>query len=142
MISAAYINLPVADLERSRAFFSELGFTFDDRFSDETALGMKITDNIYSMLLTHAKFDGFTPRNRADARTTSEVLIALQVESRAEVDRLVDAAMAAGASRVRDPQDHGFMVERSFADPDGHIWEIFHMDMAAFEQASAGNAKG
>lgn len=137
MITAAYINLPVADLERSRAFFSQLGFTFDDRFSDETALGMKISDTIYSMLLTHDKFDSFMPgsRQRSDAHTVTEVLVALQAESPEEVDRIADAAMAAGAGKVRDRQDYGFMVERSFADPDGHIWEIFFMDVAAFEKA-------
>jgi hypothetical protein len=143
MISAAYINLPVADLERARTFFSRLGFTFDDRFSDDTALGMKISETIYSMLLTHKKFDGFMPpsRKRADAGKTAQVLIALQVENRKEVDRIADAAAAGGAGKVRDPADHGFMYERSFSDPDGHIWEIFHMDMASFKQASAANAK-
>lgn len=141
MITAAYINLPVADLARSRDFFSKLGFTFDERFSDDTALGMKISATVYSMLLTHEKFESFTPKKRADAHSTSEVLVALQVGNREEVNRLADAAMAAGAGRVRDAQDHGFMLERSFSDPDGHIWEIFHMDMTAFENASAGEMK-
>ena len=126
----AYFNLPVADLGRSRTFFGALGFAFDARFSDETALAMTINESCFAMLLTHEKFAQFTPRPIADAGETTEVLIALQVESRDEVDRLVEIALAEGGSSPRGPQDHGFMYERPVADPDGHIWEVFWMDPA------------
>ncbi|MGD1880269.1 MAG: VOC family protein [Kiloniellaceae bacterium] len=123
-----YINLPVADLARSRAFFGGLGFDFNPAFSDETALAMKISDSCFAMLLTHAKFGPFTPRPIADAQKTTEVLTALQLDSRAAVDRLTDLALENGGGVVRDVEDHGFMYARAFADPDGHIWEPFWMD--------------
>ncbi|MEC5324283.1 VOC family protein [Aurantimonas sp. A3-2-R12] len=126
-----YINLPVADLVRSRRFFSVLGFEFNDQFSDATALAMRISDTCFAMLLTHEKFASFTPRRIADARETSEVLTALQLESREAVDRLTDMALASGGGVVRDAEDHGFMYGRAFADPDGHIWELFWMNAEA-----------
>jgi len=125
-----YINLPVKNLSRSRAFFEALGFGFDDECSDDTALGMKINDTCHAMLLTREKFAAFTPKNIADAITTTEVLTALQVDDRGEVDALCEVAVDAGASEVREPQDHGFMYSRGFQDPDGHIWELFWMDPA------------
>lgn len=128
-----YINLPVADLARTRAFFTGLGFGFDDRFSDDTALAMRIGEGAMAMLLTHTKFAGFTPRRIADAAVTTEVLTAVQLDSRAAVDAMLDRARAHGASEVRDAEDHGFMYGRAFADPDGHIWEPFWMDEAAME---------
>jgi predicted lactoylglutathione lyase len=126
-----YINLPVGDLARSRAFFGGLGFEFNETFSDETALAMKISDSCFAMLLTHAKFAPFTPRAIADAQQTTEVLTALQLQSRAAVDDLVEQALAGGGSAVRAAEDHGFMYSRAFADPDGHIWEPFWMDPKA-----------
>ena len=123
-----YINLPVADLKRSRDFFARLGFTFNDQFSDDTALGMTISDDNYAMLLTHEKFASFTPKKNADAKATSEVLVALQLASRADVDRMSGTALAHGGGFVRETQDHGFMYGAAFADPDGHIWEPFWID--------------
>jgi len=128
-----YINLPVGDLARSRAFFGGLGFEFTESFSDDTALAMKISDSCFAMLLTHAKFAPFTPRAIADARQTTEVLTALQLDSRQAVDDLVELALASGGSAVRAAEDHGFMYGRAFADPDGHIWEPFWMDPKAME---------
>lgn len=126
-----FVNLPVADLGRARAFFSSLGFGFDDRFCDETAACMAVADDINVMLLTHAKFAQFTPQPVADAHAATEVLIAIGVDSRAEVDRIVQRAVAAGGATFRDPADHGFMYEHAFRDPDGHIWELMWMDTAA-----------
>lgn len=125
-----FVNLPVADLARSREFFATLGFTFDERFSDDTALGMKISDTNFAMLLTHEKFATFTPRKISDAHNATEVLVALQLESRADVDRMSETAFAGGAGHVREPEDHGFMYSRAFADPDGHIWEPLWVDVA------------
>jgi uncharacterized protein len=129
-----FVNLPVRDLGRSIAFFKALGFSFNPQFTDETATCMVIGEDIYAMLLTHEKFATFTPKAIADATKVTEVLTALSVESRAEVDRLVDAALAAGGSEARAPMDHGFMVDRAFNDLDGHIWEIFWMDPAHVQQ--------
>lgn len=131
-----YINLPVADLTRSREFFEALGFSFNDQFSDDTGLAMVISETCSAMLLTHNKFKEFTPKAIVDARTSSEVLNALQVESRQEVDRIADLALAHGGSAARVPKDHGFMYERAFQDPDGHIWELFYMDETQLPKGS------
>jgi len=125
---SVYINLPVAEVKRSRDFFARLGFGFDDRFSDQTALAMTVSDTIHVMLLSHDKFASFTPREIADAHKASEALIALRVDSREAVDAITDTALANSGSHVREAADHGFMYGRAFADPDGHIWEPFWMD--------------
>ena len=126
-----YTNLPVADLERSRTFFTALGFAFDDDFSDEATLGMAIGGNCYCMLVTHERFATFTPRPRADARAATEVLVSLQLENREAVDGFMETALAHGADELREPQDYGFMYARAFGDPDGHIWEPFWLDLEA-----------
>ena len=131
MATKIFVNLPVKNLDKSIAFFEKLGFSFNPQFTDETAACMVISDDIYAMLLTHAKFKEFTRKKIADATKTTEVLPALSVDSREEGDRLVDKALAAGATEAREPMDHGFMFERSFNDLDGHIWEIVYMDMSA-----------
>jgi len=133
MASKVFINLPVKDLERSKAFFTKLGYTFNERFTDHTAACMVISEHIYSMLLTEARFKDFTPKAIADATRSTEVLVALAMENKAKVDALVDTALSAGATKAREPKDHGFMYERSFNDLDGHIWEIFWMDPAAVQ---------
>lgn len=130
-----YINLSVGDLARSRAFFSALGFSFDERFCGEDAMAMKINDTAGVMLLTREKFAGFTPRAVADSTAVSETLIALQLDDRAEVDAMVAEAVRRGGSEPRPPLDHGFMYQRSFADPDGHLFEPFVMDTDQMENA-------
>jgi uncharacterized protein len=129
-----FVNLPVKDLAKSITFFKALGFAFNSQFTDETAACMVISDDIYAMLLTHDKFRQFTPKAIADATTTSEVLTCISQESRDAVNKLVDDALKAGATKLREPQDYGFMFERSFQDPDGHIWEIMWMDPANVNQ--------
>ncbi len=128
MATNIFVNLPVADLEASKTFFGKLGFTFNAQFTDETAAAMVIDENIFSMLLTHEKFAQFTPKTIADARTTSEVLIALSRDSKEAVIELFDKAIAAGATETRPGDDYGFMMSRAFSDLDGHIWEIMWMD--------------
>ena len=125
-----FVNLPVKDLARSVRFFTTLGYTFDPRFTDETATCMNIGENIHAMLVTEPRFRDFTPKEIADAKRTSEVLVALSCASRGDVDRIVETAFAAGARRYRDPKDHGFMYEWGFEDLEGHIWEYFWMDPA------------
>lgn len=125
-----YLNLPVADLDRSVAFFTALGFTLNTHFSNETAAGMSITDQIFIMLHTHGSFARFTPgKEIADTARDAETLIALDAPNRADVDDIIARAVAAGGSEYRETMDYGWLYERTFEDLDGHIWEIFHMDM-------------
>ena len=130
-----FVNLPVKDLKKSMAFFDRLGFSFNRRFTDDTAACMVVSEDIYAMLLTHEKFRGFTPKPICDASQSTEVLVCLSCESRAEVDDLVRRAVAAGGSTYSSAQDHGFMYAHGFQDPDGHIWELVWMDPAAAGQA-------
>lgn len=125
-----FINLPVRDLDRSVAFFTALGFSFDENFTDENATCMLISEDSYAMLLTEPFFGGFTDKEVADATKTTEVITALSLDSREQVDELVEKARAAGASNIATPMDEQGMYGRSFADPDGHQWEIFHMQMS------------
>jgi predicted lactoylglutathione lyase len=126
-----FVNLPVADLQRSIRFFEGLGFEFNPQFTDATATCMLVGTDAYVMLLTHAKFDSFSTRPRADARRTAGAGYAVAYESRAAVDAIADRALATGGMPSAPPQDHGFMYERSFLDPDGHHWDAFWMDPAA-----------
>ncbi len=130
-----FVNLPVADLPKSRAFYEAIGFTNNPQFTDETAACMVLTDAIYVMLLTHEKFAQFTTREIADSQKTAQMLLALSCDSRAGVDEITNAALAAGGRTAHDPEDLGFMYSTGFFDPDGHGWGPFFMDMAAFEAA-------
>ncbi|MBV8685671.1 MAG: VOC family protein [Alphaproteobacteria bacterium] len=135
MSKLIFVNLPVADLGRSIAFYEAIGATKNPIFSDETAACMVISDVIHVMILTHDKFRQFTPRAVADARSATEVLLCLSAESRQAVDDITEKALAAGGAEVRPAEDHGFMYGRAFEDPDGHIWEPMWMDMAAASEA-------
>jgi predicted lactoylglutathione lyase len=131
MARKIFVNLPVKNLDKSMAFFKKLGFEFNPQFTDENAACMIIAeDSAYAMLLAEPFFKTFTPKSIADASKTTEVLTALSQDSRAEVDRLMDVAVQSGGSELRAAQDLGFMYNRAFNDPDGHIWEIFWMDPA------------
>lgn len=133
-----YVNLPVKDLQQSIEFFTRLGFAFNPQFTDDTATCMIVGENICVMLLTHEKFKTFTPNPIGDARKSTEVLVCLSVDNRPKVDELVRKAVAAGGNTYKAPEDHGFMYGHGFQDLDGHIWELIHMDMAAFEKAQKG----
>ncbi|MCR2806440.1 VOC family protein [Paenibacillus soyae] len=128
-----YVNLPVKNLEASRALFSAIGFEFNAQFSDEKAACLVVGENIFAMLLQEEYFKTFTKKEIADATKTTEVLIAISADSREEVDGIVNRAVAAGASPASDPIDHGFMYQWSFQDLDGHVWEVAYMDMSALE---------
>ena len=132
MSKMIFINLPVADLNRSMAFYEAIGATNNPQFTDETAACMVISETIHVMLLTHGKWAGFTTRPIADAHKTGQVMLALSCDDREAVDAMVGAAsMGGGQADINPVQDHGFMLNRSFADPDGHIWEAFWMDPSA-----------
>jgi uncharacterized protein len=126
-----FVNLPVTDLPRARAFYEALGFIHNPAFSDETGACMVWSEAIHVMILTHAKWQTFTTRPIPPS-TSSEVSLALTCDSRDEVNRLVEAGAAQGGTAdINPPEDHGFMFQRTIADPDGHIWEPFWMDPAA-----------
>ncbi len=128
-----FLNLPVKDLDRSVDFFTELGFGFDPNFTDEKATCMIVGSGVSVMFLVEEFFSTFATTPVADASAHTEAIMAVSADSRAEVDELVDAALAAGAGPARDAQDHGFMYGRSFVDPDGHMWEVIWMDTEAAE---------
>lgn len=131
MTKMVFINLPVADLPRAMSFYEALGFTNNPAFTDETAACMVWSEAIYVMLLTHEKWRGFTDRPIPPS-SQSEVMLALALDSKDAVNALVDAGAAGGGTAdLNPPQDHGFMFQRTLADPDGHIWEPFWMDPAA-----------
>ena len=126
-----FINLPVRDLPKAKAFYEAIGAVYNPQFSDDTGACMVVSDTIFVMLLTHAKWATFTRKPIADAHQASEVMLALSADDRKAVDALVAAAGAnGGKADVNPPQDHGFMYGRSFEDVDGHIWETFFMDMS------------
>jgi predicted lactoylglutathione lyase len=132
MSKMIFVNLPVTDLARAKAFYEALGFTNNPQFSDDGTACMVVSETIHVMLLTHAKWRGFTDRPIPPA-TASEVMIALSCDSREEVDRMNEAAAAHGGTADINPkQDLGFMYNRNLADPDGHVWEAAWMDPAAF----------
>lgn len=126
-----FVNLPIKDIERSRAFYAALGFSFNPQFSDEKALCVVISDTIFAMLLQEKFFQTFTKKPVADARECTEVLLCLSCENRAEVDEFVRKAVAAGGKAPMPVQDLGFMYGHGFEDPDGHQWELAYMDAAA-----------
>ena len=128
-----FVNLPVNDLDASKKFFTELGYSINPQFSDDNAASVVISDTIVAMLLTKPFYATFTKKEIADARKSSEVLLALSAESREKVDELVEKALAAGGTVAGDTQDLGFMYGRSFDDLDGHTWEVVWMDPAAIE---------
>jgi predicted lactoylglutathione lyase len=125
-----FVNLPVADLEASKAFFSDLGFDFNAQFTDENAACMVVNEQTNVMLLAKPYFESFTTKAVIDPLTQVQTLLAFSAESRDEVDQLADKAVANGGKETKDPQDLGFMYQRVVQDLDGHMWEISHMDMS------------
>jgi uncharacterized protein len=131
MATKIFVNLPVKNLNKSIEFFTKLGFSFNQQFTDETATCMIVTDDIFVMLLTEPKFKTFTPKEICDAKKATEVLVCLSLESRAKVDEMVRKAVAAGGTTYNEPQDHGFMYGHGFQDLVGHIWELIYMEPSA-----------
>jgi predicted lactoylglutathione lyase len=131
MSTRIYINLPVEDLDRSKAFYAALGYSFNEQFTDDKAAALEISDHIAAMLQTKEHFATFTGKRIVDARENAEALFVLGVESRERVDELADKALAAGGTPAGEPADLGFLYRRSFQDPDGHHWEALYMDVAA-----------
>lgn len=134
MATKIFVNLPVKDLKRSIEFFGTLGYKFNPQFTDETAACMIVSEDIYVMLLTQAKFKEFTPERICDATKSTEVLVCLSCESREQVNDMVGQAVAAGGSTYADSKDHGSMYQHSFQDLDSHIWELIYMEPSAVKE--------
>ncbi|MCP3763347.1 glyoxalase/bleomycin resistance/extradiol dioxygenase family protein [Domibacillus sp. A3M-37] len=130
-----FVNLPVKDLQKSMAFFSEIGFEFNPQFTDENAGCLVISDHIFVMLLVEEFFQSFTKRKIADTSASTEVIIALSASSREQVDEIVQKALAAGGKAANDLIDEGFMYGGSFQDIDGHMWEVMWMDENTAQQS-------
>jgi len=130
-----FINLPVTDLSRARHFYGALGFSFDERFSDDTATCVVVSENIYLMLLTREKFAHFTPRPMGDPSLECSVLVALSRDSREAVDAFMAAGLSAGGADNDKVQDMGFMYGRSISDPDGNVLEVMWMDVSGYERS-------
>jgi len=127
-----FLNLPVTDLDRSKQFYVDLGFTVNPQFTDDTAACIVLDDDhLFVMLLTHESFARFTDKPIVDSTTTTAGIYSLSADSRADVDELADKALESGGSFSNEPMDMGFMYGRSFQDPDGHLWEVVYMDMSA-----------
>jgi predicted lactoylglutathione lyase len=132
MTTQIFVNLPVKDLDKSKKFFTEIGFTINPQFTNDKAACVVISENIFAMILKEEFFKTFiTKTGIADATKSTEVIVALSADSKEKANELADKALAAGATKLREPDDHGFMYSRSFQDLDGHIWEVFWMDMNA-----------
>lgn len=130
-----FVNLPVRDLQKTKAFFTALGFTYNKQFTDDNAACMNVSDKAWVMLLAEPYFKGFTPRRICDTSTHTEALVAVSCTSREEVNEMVEKALAAGGSSAMPAQDHGFMYGWSFYDIDGHHWEVLWMDPAFIQKA-------
>ncbi|MFC3575296.1 VOC family protein [Streptomyces yaanensis] len=128
-----FVNLPVSDVDASKKFFTELGYTINPQFTTDDCACVVISDTIIAMLLSKQRYADFTKKQIADATRTSEVLLCLSAESRAKVDELVDGAISAGGTATGETQDYGHMYGRAFDDLDGHTWEVMWMDPAAVQ---------
>lgn len=128
-----FVNLPVKDLNRSIAFFSEIGFEFNAQYTDEKSTSMLIGKNMFAMLLKEEFFQTFIKNEISDAEKTTEVIVALSVDSKDKVDEIVNKALTAGGLPSYGPKDYNHMYVRSFQDPDGHLWEVFFMEPGIVE---------
>ena len=128
MTTRIFVNLPVKDLNKTIEFFTKLGFKFNPQFTDENATCMIVGEDIFVMFLVEKFFRTFTKKEICDTSKNTEMIVALSVESREKVDQMVNKAIESGGRESREPQDHGWMYERSFEDINGHIWEIIYMD--------------
>ncbi|HIW61584.1 MAG TPA: VOC family protein [Candidatus Stackebrandtia excrementipullorum] len=134
-MSQMFVNLPVTDLNRSKAFFERLGFSFNPDFTSENGTCMIVGDDAFVMLLTEEFFKTFTDRPVAEASEGTEAIVAISADTRDDVDRIVDTAMESGGAASKPPMSADGMYSRSFADPDGHLWEVVYMDMSAMATA-------
>jgi predicted lactoylglutathione lyase len=134
MTTSIFVNITTTDLERSKAFYSALGYTINPQFTDENAACVVLDENVYFMVLTREYFGTFTDKQVTDPKTHAQALIALSRDSREDVDDVLAKGLAAGGTEPRDGQDLGFMYSRDLEDPDGNILEFLYMSPQAAEQ--------
>lgn len=134
MKTKIFVNLPIRDLNKSVAFFTKLGFSFNPQFTDENATCMIVGEDIFVMLLVEKFFKSFTKKEVCDTSNCTEAIVALSVDSREKVDQLINKAIEAGGSEPQEKRDHGWMYGRSFEDIDGHLWETFFMEESAIKK--------
>lgn len=128
MVKQIFVNLPVKDLEKTKEFWIKLGFSFNPQFTDEKAGALELGENIFAMLITEDYYKTFMKKLIADSSKVNEVINAVSVESKQDVDILVDKAFAAGAAKYKETDDYGWMYSKSFEDLDGHLWEVLYID--------------
>lgn len=131
--TSIFVNLPVSDLDASTQFYTSVGYSINPLFTDENAACIVMSEAIYVMLLTKPFFSSFTDKQLIDAKSDVQVLNAIGLDSRADVDEWAEKALAAGGAEPRPAQDYGFMYSRDIEDPDGHVWEPMWMDPSAAE---------
>ena len=134
MKTKIFVNLPIRDLNKSVAFFTKLGFSFNPQFTDENATCMIVGEDIFVMLLVEKFFKSFTKKEVCDTSKYTEAIVAISVDSREKVDQLINKAIEAGGSEPREKQDHGWMYGRSFEDIGGHLWEAFFMEESTIKK--------
>jgi predicted lactoylglutathione lyase len=134
MTRQIFVNLPVKDLDKSVAFFTQLGFSFNPQFTNEQATCMIVAENIFVMLLVESFFSTFTRKEISDAKKTTEVIVSLSAQNKEQVDDMANKAVAAGGTAPGPDQDYGWMYLKNFEDLDGHIWEIAWIDPAGMPQ--------
>lgn len=135
MATQIFVNLPVTNLQRSMDFYGSLGFTFNPMFTDEKAACMIVGENIFAMLLMREYFATFSKKPVANPHETVQVKLAIDAESKDAVSGMVEKALASGGSLSMDAQDHGWMYQHGFVDPDGNEWEVMYADMSQFPQS-------
>jgi len=138
MSSKLFVNLAVKHLDKSIEYFTQLGYTFNPKFTDKTATCMIFNENTYFMLLSEEKFKSFTSKSMCDTSKSVEAFLAVSVDSRKAVDDIAEKALAAGGSSAGETEDYGFMYSIPIADLDGHNWNYFYMDMDAFDKVKSG----
>lgn len=134
MAKKIFINLPVADLQKAMTFYTAIGFTNNPQFTDETAACMQLSEEIYVMILTHAKFKEFINKDIADTHKTTSVINSMSVDSNEEVNSFMENVLKAGGTEHTEAKDYGWMLQRNFEDLDGNHWEVFYMDITKFPQ--------
>jgi len=137
MSSMLFVNLAVKNLDKSIEYFTKLGYTFNPKFTDKTSTCMIFNENTYFMLLSEEKFKSFTPKAMCDTSKSVETFLAVSVDTRQAVDDIAEKALAAGGSSAGETEDYGFMYSVPIEDLDGHTWNYFYMDMAAFDKAQS-----
>ncbi len=126
MVKQTFLNLETQDVAQARAFFTHIGFTINEQFSDNSGICVVINDSTFLMVMTKEKFRGFTRSETPNSFNQTEIIISFQLESKAEVDTLLTKVKEAKGGEFGLATDNDFMYYRSFRDLDGHRFEVFY----------------